>query len=79
MIVAIPLVFGIVFVVCLFSMLKASEQDAAKMAQSREVVACASELENSIAYAGYALSLWKVTQSEHLVKRYDLLVVKSEL
>jgi signal transduction histidine kinase len=75
--VAVPLVFEIAFVVCLIQMLKTAEKEAAELAQSRAIVACSSELDKSIGYAGYALSSWKVTQSDRLVKRYDALVARS--
>jgi signal transduction histidine kinase len=75
--VSLPLVFEIAFVVCLIQMVRTAEQEAAELAQSKAIVACASELDKSIGYAGYVLSSWKVTQSERLVKRYDSLVASS--
>src|ERR1700733_7937646 len=76
--VAVPLVFEIAFVVCLIQMLKTAEHEATELAQSRAIVSCASELDKSLAYAGYSLSSWKVTQSDRLVKRYDMLVARAQ-
>lgn len=75
--VAVPLVFEIAFVVCLLQMLKTADNDAAELAQSRAVVACASELDKSVAKAGYALSSYKVARSPGFLKRYDALAARS--
>lgn len=76
--VAVPLIFEIAFVVCLLQMLKAADFQATELTQSREVIACASELDKSLAYAGEALSSYKMTQSERLAKRYDDMVAESK-
>src|SRR5581483_10946552 len=72
--VLLPLVVQIALVAALFRTLKTADQQADELTKSREVVALASDLDNTLAYAGYALISWKMVQSEQLVKRYDALI-----
>lgn len=77
--VAVPLIFEIVFVISLVHMLRTAEEVAAQTAHSKAVVACASDLDRTVGYAGYALSGWKATQSARFIKRYDSLVARAEV
>ncbi len=73
-VVAVPLLFEIAFVAGLVGMLRTADQQALELTRSRELVSLASDLDNTLAYAGYALISWKMVPSERLVKRYEDLV-----
>jgi signal transduction histidine kinase len=69
--VAVPLVFELVFVGVLASMLHQSDEQTKKLARSREIVAEINKLTQCYLDAGIALVAWKATHSNSFMRKYD--------
>jgi signal transduction histidine kinase len=69
--VAVPLVFELVFVGVLASMLHQSDEQTQKLARSREIVSEINKLTQAYLDVGIALVAWKATHSSSFMRRYD--------
>jgi signal transduction histidine kinase len=69
--VAVPLVFELVFVLALALALQQSEEQTQKLARSREIVSEINKLTQAYLDAGVALVAWKATHSNSFMRRYD--------
>lgn len=69
--VAVPLVFELVFVAALALALQQSEEQTQKLARSREIVSEINKLTQAYLDAGVALVAWKATHSNTFMRRYD--------
>ncbi len=69
--VAVPLVFELLFVGILAAQLHQSEEQTQKLARSREIVSEINKLTQAYLDAGIALVAWKATHSNTFMRRYD--------
>ncbi len=68
--VLVPIVFELIFVVCLATLLKQAEEGMIKENHSRAVVTTAHDLQKIFYDAGAALSFYRMTRDESFMRRY---------
>ncbi|MBA3993618.1 MAG: hypothetical protein C0469_08830 [Cyanobacteria bacterium DS2.3.42] len=68
--VLVPIVFELIFVVCLATLLKQAEEGMIKENHSRAVVTTAHDLQKIFYDAGAQLSFYRMTRDEAFMKRY---------
>jgi signal transduction histidine kinase len=78
LLVSVPLLFELVFVASLLLMLQESDRRVVAQMQSKDMVATASDLNNKMLTASYMLFLWKISQSDDCLKRYQLCTEESQ-
>ncbi|HIA54564.1 MAG TPA: HAMP domain-containing protein [Candidatus Melainabacteria bacterium] len=68
--VLVPIVFELIFVVCLATLLKQAEEGMIKENHSRAVVTTAHDLQKIFYDAGAALSFYRMTRDDSFMRRY---------
>lgn len=74
--VLVPIVFELIFVVCLATLLKQAEDGMIKENHSREVVTTAHDLQKIFYDAGATLSFYRMTRDQSFMKRYQTAIKK---
>jgi len=74
--VLVPIVFELIFVVCLATLLKQAEEGMIKENHSRAVVTTAHDLQKIFYDAGAALSFYRMTRDDSFMRRYHTAIKK---
>lgn len=74
--VLVPIVFELIFVVCLATLLKQAEDGMIKENHSRAVVTTAHDLQKLFYDAGAALSFYRMTRDDSFMRRYNAAIEK---